>query len=41
MKSAKRAIAPDEMKQTAREEEVALEFIVRGFVRQGPRTSVI
>jgi hypothetical protein len=34
MKSAKRAIATDGMKQIARDEEVALESIVRGFVRQ-------
>jgi hypothetical protein len=39
--SAKRAIATDEMKQIARDEEVALEFIVRGFVRQSPKTSSI
>ena len=31
MKSAKRAIATDGMKQITRNEDVALEFIVRGF----------
>jgi hypothetical protein len=29
------------MKQIARDEEVALEFIVRGFVQQLPITSLI
>jgi hypothetical protein len=31
MKGAKRAIATDGMKQITRNEDVALEFIVRGF----------